>query len=92
MTVVLLPMGPEIRAPNKNHFGLLHHILPALMQRAGWKTVSVPVTHRPRGSGQSKYNNLNRALVGIRDLMGVSWLIRRSHVSAFTEQNGEPKP
>ena len=48
------------------------------MQRAGWKTVSVPVNHRPRGSGASKYNNLNRALVGIADLRGVAWLIKRS--------------
>lgn len=74
------------------YFDHMHRYLPALMQRAGWKTISVPVSHRPRGSGQSKYNNLNRALVGIRDLMGVSWLIRRSHVSAVSEQNREPKP
>ena len=63
------------------YFDHLHRYLPALMQRAGWKTVSVPVSHRPRGSGQSKYTNLGRALVGIRDLMGVSWLIQRSHVT-----------
>jgi dolichol-phosphate mannosyltransferase len=47
------------------------------MQRAGWKTVSVPVNHRHRTAGVSKYNNLNRALVGISDLRGVAWLIRR---------------
>jgi len=60
------------------YFDHMHRFLPALMQRAGWKTVSVPVNHRPRGSGVSKYNNLNRALVGIRDLRGVAWLIARS--------------
>ena len=48
----------------------MHRYLPALMQRSGWKTVSVPVNHRVRGSGVSKYNNLNRALVGIADLRG----------------------
>ena len=62
------------------YFDHMHRYLPALMQRAGWKTVSVPVNHRHRGSGVSKYNNLNRALVGVSDLRGVAWLIRRSHV------------
>lgn len=67
------------------YFDHMHRYLPALMQRAGWKTISVPVSHRPRGSGQSKYNNLNRALVGMRDLLGVSWLIKRSHVADASE-------
>lgn len=60
------------------YFDHMHRYLPALMQRAGWRTVSVPVNHRPRGAGASKYTNLGRALVGIRDLMGVAWLIKRS--------------
>ena len=60
------------------YFDHMHRYLPALMLRAGWQVKSVPVNHRARGAGQSKYNNLNRALVGIADLRGVSWLIRRS--------------
>lgn len=60
------------------YFDHMHRYLPALMQRAGWQVRSVPVNHRPRGMGVSKYNNLNRALVGIADLRGVAWLIRRS--------------
>ncbi|ALQ95402.1 dolichol-phosphate mannosyltransferase [Xylella fastidiosa] len=60
------------------HFDHMHRFLPVLMQRAGWKTANVPVNHRSRVSGVSKYNNLNRALVGIRDLYGVAWLIARS--------------
>jgi dolichol-phosphate mannosyltransferase len=60
------------------YFDHMHRYLPALMQRAGWKTVSVPVNHRARGAGVSKYNNLGRALVGIADLRGVAWLIRRA--------------
>jgi len=67
------------------YFDHMHRFLPALMQRAGWKTVSVPVNHRSRGSGVSKYNNLGRALVGISDLRGVAWLIRRSKVTAVEE-------
>jgi len=60
------------------YFDHMHRYLPALMQRAGWQVKSVPVNHRARGTGVSKYNNLNRALVGIADLRGVGWLIRRS--------------
>ena len=67
------------------YFDHMHRYLPALMQRAGWKTTSVPVNHRPRSAGVSKYNNLNRALVGIRDLRGVAWLIARSRRTAVEE-------
>ena len=67
------------------YFDHMHRYLPALMQRAGWKTVSVPVNHRHRTAGVSKYNNLNRALVGIRDLRGVAWLIVRSRRTAVEE-------
>ena len=66
-------------------FDHMHRYLPALMQRAGWRTVSVPVNHRPRGAGQSKYTNLGRALVGIRDLMGVAWLIKRNRLTDARE-------
>ena len=66
-------------------FNHMHRFLPALMQRAGWRTVSVPVNHRHRASGVSKYNNLQRALVGISDLRGVAWLIRRGKVTAVEE-------
>jgi dolichol-phosphate mannosyltransferase len=67
------------------YFDHMHRYLPALMQRAGWRTVSVPVNHRHRASGVSKYNNLNRALVGLRDLRGVAWLITRSKRTATEE-------
>jgi dolichol-phosphate mannosyltransferase len=45
----------------------------------------VPVNHRQRGAGASKYTNLGRALVGVRDLMGVAWLIKRSKLTATRE-------
>jgi len=70
------------------YFDHMHRYLPALMQRAGWRTVSVPVNHRPRGAGASKYTNLGRALVGIRDLMGVAWLIARNRRTAVREEEG----
>jgi len=67
------------------YFDHMHRYLPALMQRAGWQVKSVPVNHRPRGAGTSKYNNLGRALVGISDLRGVGWLIKRAKRTAVEE-------
>lgn len=67
------------------YFDHMHRYLPALMQRAGWQTQSVPVNHRHRTAGVSKYNNFGRALVGIRDLRGVAWLITRSRRTAVEE-------
>ena len=55
------------------------------MRRAGYGSVSVPVNHRERSAGVSKYNNLQRAWVGLTDLRGVAWLIRRSKVTAVEE-------
>jgi dolichol-phosphate mannosyltransferase len=58
-------------------FDHMHRFLPALFIRAGGRVVSVPVNHRPRLRGASKYGTLDRALVGVFDLMGVFWLQRR---------------
>lgn len=60
------------------YFDHMHRYLPALMQRSGWETISVHVSHRERRSGSSKYSNLGRAWVGLSDLCGVAWLMRRS--------------
>jgi len=67
------------------YFDHMHRYLPALMQRAGYRTLSVPVNHRPRSAGVSKYGMWNRLWVGISDLRGVSWLIRRSRRSVVEE-------
>jgi dolichol-phosphate mannosyltransferase len=58
-------------------FDHMHRFLPALFIRAGGRVVSVPVNHRPRLQGASKYGTLDRALVGVFDLMGVVWLQHR---------------
>lgn len=68
------------------HFDHMHRFLPALFQRAGWDTVSIPVQHRPRTRGVSKYNNIGRALVGISDLVGVAWLRRRGMTIEYEER------
>ncbi len=67
------------------YFDHMHRYLPALMQRAGFGTISVPVNHRPRIAGVSKYGMWNRLWVGISDLRGVAWLIRRSRRSIVEE-------
>ncbi len=67
------------------YFDHMHRYLPALVKRAGFQSVSVPVNHRERGSGVSKYNNLGRAWVGLKDLRGVAWLIKRSKVTGTRE-------
>lgn len=59
-------------------FDHMHRYLPALVHRAGFRTQSVPVSHRPRTAGVSKYGVWNRLWVGISDLRGVAWLIRRA--------------
>ncbi len=66
-------------------FDHMHRYLPALMLRAGWQVRSVPVNHRAREGGRSKYTNFGRALVGIADLRVVAWLIRRGSRSAVEE-------
>lgn len=63
-----------LELPRFNH---MHRFLPALFQRAGSHVISVPVHHRPRTRGVSKYGVRNRLFVGITDLFGVMWLIRR---------------
>ena len=66
-------------------FDHMHRFLPALFQRDGWRVVSVPVNHRPRTRGVSKYGMWNRLWVGIVDLRGVGWLIRRAKRTAVQE-------
>lgn len=60
------------------YFDHMHRFLPALVIRRGGKVLSVPVNHRPRERGKSNYGTLDRLLVGIVDLLGVMWLLRRA--------------
>jgi hypothetical protein len=56
----------------------MHRFLPTLCRLAGATTVvEVPVDHRPRQGGTSKYGMLNRAWRAFVDLLGVRWLQRR---------------
>ena len=67
------------------YFDHMHRYLPALVKRAGFESVSVPVGHRPRTMGTSKYGMLDRLWVGLADLRGVAWLMRRAKVTRTEE-------
>jgi glycosyltransferase involved in cell wall biosynthesis len=59
------------------YFDHMHRYLITLMLREGYQVRFMPVGHRPRGAGRSKYGVWDRALVGLADLIGVMWLKRR---------------
>lgn len=66
-------------------FTSIHRYLPAFFQTYGHKVDYVPVNDRPRLAGVSKYTNLGRALIGLYDLFGVTWLRKRTKVPAISE-------
>ncbi len=60
------------------YFDHIHRFLPAMMLREGYTTLFLPVGHRPRTSGASKYTNLGRLWASASDLAGVMWLQSRA--------------
>ncbi len=75
------------------NFKGLHRYLPALAPAYGYATRFVDVNHRARAAGVSKYTNWGRALIAVRDMLGVLWLISRASVpfpyEAKTEASDE---
>lgn len=63
------------------YFDGLHRFLPALVRREGFDIAYVDVTDRPRHSGVSNYGFFDRLWIGIMDLAGVWWLIRRKRTT-----------
>ncbi len=55
----------------------MHRFLPTLVRFAGYKVVEMPVHHRARQFGQSKYGAMNRAFRGLADCFAVRWMGRR---------------
>ncbi|MGB8355726.1 MAG: glycosyltransferase family 2 protein [Chthoniobacteraceae bacterium] len=55
----------------------MHRFIPALVKGAGFKLVEIPVNHRPRTFGVSKYGLGNRAIKATVDMFGVRWLLSR---------------
>jgi dolichol-phosphate mannosyltransferase len=55
----------------------MHRFIPALIRGAGYRLVEIPVHHRPRRFGESKYGLGNRAVRATIDMFGVRWLLSR---------------
>lgn len=55
-----------------------HRFLPTLARMNGFSVVEVPVRHRERMAGTSKYGVLNRAFVSLMDAIVIGWLRKRS--------------
>jgi dolichol-phosphate mannosyltransferase len=81
----LFPRALYLELPFFDHN---HRFLPALVQRAGGRVASVPVNHRPRERGRSNYGTLDRLFVGIVDLLGVMWLMRRAKTAEIIPDDG----
>ncbi len=71
----VFPRAAFLAMPGFDH---MHRFLPALMQRQGGRVLSLPVNHRPRQRGSTKYGLFDRLGVGVIDLLGVMWLKRRA--------------
>jgi glycosyltransferase involved in cell wall biosynthesis len=54
-----------------------HRFIPTLLKMRGYRVIEVPVRHRPRRFGQSKYGVLNRAVVAFADLLVIRWMNAR---------------
>lgn len=69
-------------------FDGMHRFLPTLIRMRGGRVVEVPVRHRPRWHGASKYGMWDRGLRGLRDALGVRWLRRRRLDYAIRKEIG----
>ena len=67
------------------YFTSMHRYLPAFFLTYGHEIAYEPVNDRPRLQGASKYTNVGRALIGLYDLVGVSWLRRRTLIAPVAE-------
>jgi dolichol-phosphate mannosyltransferase len=76
---------PFVRLP---YFQTMHRFLPALFLGDGWQVAHLDVIDRPRRHGRSNYGLLDRLAVGIPDLFGVRWLIRRRRRNPFRAASG----
>jgi dolichol-phosphate mannosyltransferase len=74
------------------YFDHMHRFLPALVLREGGVVRSLPVNHRPRERGTSKYGVFDRLAVGITDLFGVMWLCRRKSLPVLLNDQTQQQP
>jgi glycosyltransferase involved in cell wall biosynthesis len=67
-----------------------HRFIPTLLRVDGYRVLEVPVNHRPRRFGRSKYGVMNRVFAGLVDLLVVRWMKRRRLVYQVAENLGGP--
>jgi glycosyltransferase involved in cell wall biosynthesis len=66
----------------------MHRFLAALLRMEGYRVTEVPVRHRPRHAGRSKYGNWGRMWAGLADLWAVRWMARRRLDYEIAEERG----
>lgn len=71
------------------YFDHMHRFLPALAKREGARVAVVPVNHRARHAGASKYRIFDRLAVGIPDLLGMVWLMQRAPADVSVRELGD---
>ena len=84
--IKILPRSLFLQLPFFNH---MHRFMPSLVRRHGGAVIGVPVTHRPRQVGNSKYRILDRLIVGISDVLGVIWLLRRAPATSYVNVSSQ---
>jgi dolichol-phosphate mannosyltransferase len=68
----------------------MHRFLPTLARLQGARLAEVPVRHRPRRFGRTKYGIGNRLWVGVEDTLGVRWLLRRAVRPVVARESASP--
>ena len=66
----------------------MHRFLPTLVRMQGYQVVEMPVNHRPRQFGVSKYGAMNRAFRGLADCLAVRWMASRNLAYRVREDEG----
>jgi len=65
----------------------MHRFIPVLARQAGYRVSEMPVRHRPRASGTTKYGTWDRAIAGLHDCLAVRWMgLRRRNVAPHPGQ------
>ena len=85
--IKILPRSLFLQLPFFNH---MHRFMPSLVRRHGGAVIGVPVAHRPRQVGNSKYRIVDRLIVGIYDVLGVIWLLRRAPATGVVTELSHP--
>ena len=86
--IKILPRSLFVQIPFFNH---MHRFMPSLVRRHGGAVIGVPVAHRPRQVGNSKYRIVDRLIVGISDVLGVIWLLRRTPAKGAVTEIDQPR-